>query len=185
MAVTTIIVPSSSQAMPPHEKNWLNVSMSDVTRGDERAAALLLVVGQVEPEDVVEHPHAQRVQGLLGADGEADDGTPHGDAGDRDDHRGDRAQGGDPPDVDLSVDVAGVDALLDEDGHGQPAPGADEGEEDGQQRPPPQLRAGPPPAPDRLGGAPERGAVRGDLRLGRGHAGAHRAVPSLSARSRS
>ena len=26
-----IIVPSSSQAMPPQEKNWLSVSMSEVT----------------------------------------------------------------------------------------------------------------------------------------------------------
>ena len=51
--------------MPPHEKNWLNVSMSDVTPSDEGATPLLGVLGDGQRVDVGEQPQSQAVEGLL------------------------------------------------------------------------------------------------------------------------
>ena len=58
--------------------------------------------------------------------------------------------------VDLAVDEALVDGLLDEDGHGQPAAGADEREDDRQPGAVAQLGAGP-PAPPTVSAAPHSG----------------------------
>ena len=137
--------------------------------GDEVAPPLLLVVGQVEREGVLEDPDAQAVERVLGPDGQPHDGAPHGDRGDRDEDGADDAQLQDLAHVDLAVDEALVDGLLDEDGHGQPAAGADEREHDRQPGAAAQLGAGPPAPPHGLRRAPQRGAVTGDGRGRPGH----------------
>ena len=138
----------------------------DVRRdaSDEVAPPLLLVVGQVERERVLEHLDAQAVQRVLGPDGQPHDGAPHRDRGDRDEDGADDAQLQDLAHVDLAVDEALVDGLLDEDGHGQPAAGADEREDDRQPGATAQLGAGPPAPPHGLRRAPQRGAVTADGR---------------------
>ncbi len=150
----TISVPSSSQAIPPQEKNWLSVSTSLVMRDTERAATLLGVVGDGEPVDVGEGAAAQAVERLLAAGGQAGHRGPVGDRRDEDADGGDHGQPDDDVHLDLAVGEALVDGLLDEDRHDDPPAGTDEGEQERADRAVSQLGAGPPAALQRVERAP-------------------------------
>ena len=127
--------------------------------GHQRAPPFLLVVGQVHGQDVVEDPHAQPVERLLGPDGQPDDRPPHGHGADRDDDGGDGAQDDDPSHVDLAVDEALVDRLLDEDRYDDAPTGAEEGQHHGEGGAAAELGAGSPSPLHRLERAPQRRAV--------------------------
>ena len=133
----------------------------DVARdpGDERAAPLLVVVGEAEPVDVPDQPGAQVEQRLLAAGAEADDRLPLGDAGDDQRAGRDEREHADEADANAAVGAdALVDRLLEQDRHHDAARRPDGGEQPGDPEPLAQDRRLLEPAADRAdrGEAPER-----------------------------
>ena len=112
---TMIIVPSSSHAMPPQEKNWLSVSMSDVTRATRLPRRSSAWSARSSARVCSNTRDAQAVEGVLGPDGQPHDGAPHGDRRHRDETGADDAQLQDLAHVDLAVDEALVDPLREAD----------------------------------------------------------------------
>ena len=107
--------------------------------GDERAASLLVVVGEADAWMCEIEARPQFVERLLRALPEPDDRLPLGDASDREGDAGDRRQRGDERDVHAAGDAA-VDGLLQEDGDDDPACRPDGGEAPGDPQPMAQHR---------------------------------------------
>ena len=144
-------VDQPGQTAPPEEVG----ERLDVARdaGHERAAPLVVVVGEADAVDVVDQARAQVVERLLAARAEPHDGGALAHRSDRERPDGDDGAGHDeahPHAVGVAVVVdedALVDRLLDQDRHHHAAAGADRGEQPGdaealaQHRAPPRGRA--------------------------------------------
>src|SRR3954447_9084846 len=83
--------------------------------GDETATALLAMVGETQPVDVVKELDAQGVERLFAARAESVHCGSLSHGGDDDDEEADDAQHHDDADIDLAVLEAAVDCLLHED----------------------------------------------------------------------
>ncbi len=131
MRTATITRPLTTQAMPPHLKNWLSVSTSEVTRLTSAPRRSSAWSRDREPVDVAERPGPQTEQRVLARTGEPARREHRGDRGDDRDHRAGQREGQHPSHIDLSVVEPLVDHLLHEDGDHDAAGCTDEREADG------------------------------------------------------